>query len=290
MDMVPTPDGNFVLTGYSENTNFNFDPQIMKFDGNGNILWTKRLYQIGWQEYGYDILFDSQNNIVVAGNYSLTSTRGNFVTVLDSAGALLIALQFQGTSGIMGSYYTPNGQHLVEYPGFGYVYGTSLTQNINDHYQTIISADYGGNFSCSTAVNTYPFSIQDINWTPTNFANLPTATTAITGVPVTFTSSTATGTQFDICNLLNINEPHADISDKLYPNPVNDYLYIPVDADNIMYNVNIYDGHGKLVFSNDENSQHNNMKLNTSLLPPGFYMLQILDGKNIYLGRFMKME
>jgi hypothetical protein len=226
-DMTSTPDGNYVLAGYSSNTNFNNDVQVMKFTGNGGILWSQRPYQIGWHEFGKSVLVDANNNIVVAGPYYMGTDYGDFFMKLDLAGNYIGTDKISKTSPSMfSSIYASHGRDLVERPGQGYVYSTYFKDSTN-YSHCLITTDYNAGVNCSSLGGTYPFSIQSSTWTPTVFSNLPAAETNLTGSLVTFTASTLTASQEDICSLVGTNEPDK-VNGRiyLYPNPAADFITV----------------------------------------------------------------
>jgi len=290
-DMVATSDGNFVLTGFSENTNFNNDPQIIKINGNGDILWAKRLYQISWQEYGLDIMENSQGFILVAGNYQLGTSKGNFFVTLDQAGNMVGSIGFNGTAGELNSFYDPHGGHLAELPGFGYAYGTTLMHTVPNAQQCIITGDYIGTFSCTGAVLAYPFTIQNATWVPTSFTSLPASSGGITGTPVTFTSSVNTGSQADICQFVGADElTTVSISKNIYPNPVIDELKLKWDNLPGIYSISIINATGRLVYLEKSVEINSAFKINTAGLTSGIYNLRISGENKVMNQKFIKAQ
>jgi uncharacterized delta-60 repeat protein len=92
--------GNVIVTGCIVNDSTNADIHIIKFNPNGDILWT-RTYSNGVREYGefsYGVTVDSKNNIIVTGKGS-SSGLGlpDYVTLkYDSNGNLLWVKYYDG--------------------------------------------------------------------------------------------------------------------------------------------------------------------------------------------------
>ncbi|MFI5218100.1 MAG: T9SS type A sorting domain-containing protein [Bacteroidia bacterium] len=287
-DIGATPDGNYVMTGFSVNTNFNFDAQVIKFDDNGNIIWAKRPYQIGWEEYGRSIIVDSQDNIVVAGPYYLSSDYGDFFMKLDSAGNLLGTTKIKNTSNnLFHNVYSSHGEDLVERPGNGYVYSTYFYQTVYKH--CLLTTDYIGTTGCPSLGGTYPFSIQNVTWTPTTFTNLPSAQTNLTGTMVAYTDSSLTANVVDICSLVGVNEINS-INDEIniYPNPVNSELNI--QSRELISEIKIYDVVGKEFFKSQLQTKSNDFKLQTSNYTTGVYFIEIISGDKKEIIKFLKVD
>lgn len=293
-DVVTTPDGNYVLTGFSENTNFNYDAQVIKFDDSGNIIWAKRPYQIGWQEFGRSIIVDSQNNIVVAGPYYyFSSDYGDFFMKLDLAGNLSGTTKIKNTSNsLFANVYSSHGEDLVEIPGNGYAYSTYFYQTVYKH--CLLTTDYIGTLGCASLAGTYPFSIQDVTWTPTTFANLPSAQTNFTGTMVTFTDSSLTANVVDICSLVGVNEIN-NLNDEvtIYPNPVSSELL--VRSSETINEIKLFDVVGKEIFNSQLQPHSNNfpmksgqVKLKTENYSTGVYFIELMTDKGIVRKKIVK--
>jgi uncharacterized delta-60 repeat protein len=88
---------NIFVVGCIFNDSTNADIHIVKYDPDGNILWT-RTYSNGERdigEFGYGVVIDSRNNIVVVGTayYNL----GDYITLkYDSSGNLLWIRSYNG--------------------------------------------------------------------------------------------------------------------------------------------------------------------------------------------------
>ncbi len=287
-DITATPDGNYVLTGFSVNTNFNFDAQVIKFDDGGNIIWAKRPYQIGWQEYGRSILVDSQDNIVVAGPFELASDYGDFFMKLDQAGNLLGTTKIKNTSNnLFNNVYSSHGEDLAEIPGNGYVYSTCFYQTAYKH--CLLTTDYIGTSGCASLGGTYPFTIQNVTWTPTTFTNLPSAQTNLTGTMVTFTDSVLVANVIDICSLVGINEISGlNIEVAIYPNPTISELNIQTAE--IINEIKIFDVVGTEILNVQLSKPAASFQLPTVGMCAGIYFLEISSGDKKGIARFLKVE
>ncbi len=287
-DITVTPDGNYVLTGFSVNINFNFDVQVIKFDDSGNIIWAKRPYQIGWQEYGRSIIVDSQGNIVVAGPYDLSPDYGDFFMKLDLAGNLLGTTKIKNTSNnLFNNVYTSHGEDLAEVPGTGYVYSTNFYQTTYKH--CLLTTDYIGTTGCPSLDGTYPFSIQNVTWTPTTFTNLPSAQTNSTGTMVTFTDSALAANVVDICSLVGANEIRGLNNEvTIYPNPAISELNIQTEE--MILEIKVFDVVGTEILKVQLSKPVTNYLLPIAGLSAGTYFLEIISGDKKGIARFFKID
>ncbi len=71
----------------------------------------------------------------------------------------------------------------------------------------------------------------------------------------------------------------------LYPNPVNNFIYTDYEIQNSNCNYRILDIQGKLI---QQNKYENNQKIDVSSLTKGVYFINIIDGNNKGVVRFMK--
>ncbi len=289
-DMCATSDGNFAITGFTKNTNSNFDPQVIKIDGNGNILWAKRLYQIGWQEYGNSIICDSQNNLIVAGTYFLNNDYGNFFSKFDLSGNDLGTVKISNTSKVQTTWfsdiYRARGGDLYERTGFGYAYSTFFDINPNYVPQCLITGDYFGNLNCTVLGGTYPFSISNTTWTVTNLTPLPSAQTNISSGAGNVSSVTISETQTDICALVGIEENRQNGILTVFPNPVKDELTIY--GKELSGNLIVTDVLGRIVFADEIKDTVNSFRIDADAFRNGFYMIELQSVKGRFTARFLK--
>jgi hypothetical protein len=288
-DIINTSDGNFAMTGFSKDTSQNFDVQVIKINGSGNILWAQHLFQTGWQEYGKSILEDSQQNIVVSGPYTQSNNYGDFIAKLSLSGTLLGAFKIANTSDnifYFNSAYSAIGHDLVERPGVGYALST-VYRTVNIAYRHyLVLTNYDGTFSCNTQPNTYSFSNQNMNWAPNNFTTLPAAVTNITGSLVNFNRANRNDSVLTICVPVGVNELNKeDKSITVYPNPASTYLFISM-ANYVTGKITLelFDALGKKVkelevFSNGISEEHIQMDINT--LTKGIYFLKVKNNSAI---------
>ncbi len=290
-DMCAISDGNFAITGFTKNTNSNYDPQVVKIDGNGNVLWAKRLYQIGWQEYGNSIICDSQNNLVVAGIYYLNNDYGNFFSKFDLAGNLLGTVKISNTSKNQAIWfsdiYRARGGDLYERTGYGYAYSTFFDINLNYVPQCLITGDYFGNLNCPTLGGTYPFTHANTTWTVTNLTPLPTAQTNILFSSASVSSVAITETQADICAMVGMDEFPLNEMLTVCPNPVKDELTIIGNA--LSGKIRILDAAGRTVFVEEVKSSVNSLRVEASSFDDGCYMIDLVSQSDRLAGKFLKI-
>ena len=89
--------GNVIIAGDIRTDSTNADIHIVKYDPNGNILWT-RTYSNGEKdvgEFGYGVAVDSKDNIIVTGQAYYNW--GDYITIkYDSSGNLLWVRTYDG--------------------------------------------------------------------------------------------------------------------------------------------------------------------------------------------------
>lgn len=289
-DMCVTSDGNFAITGFTKNTNSNFDPQLIKIDGGGNILWAKRLYQIGWQEYGNSIICDSQSNIVIAGSYFLNYDYGDFFTKFDLAGNFIGSTKISNTSKLQGIWfndiYHTRGGDLYERTGYGYAYSTSFDFASNYSAQCLITGDYLGNLNCTALGGSYPFTVANSTWTITNLASLPTAQTNISAATGNMSGVVITESQTDICSLVSVNESGAPETLTIFPNPAGDELSI--EGNDLKGTLRILDLSGRMVYYDEIKTGDSLLRINASFLNQGLYRIELHTAKGSFFSKFVK--
>ena len=288
-DIINTSDGNFAMTGFSKDTSQNFDVQVIKINGSGNILWAQHLFQTGWQEYGKSILEDSQQNIVVSGPYTQSNNYGDFIAKLSLSGTLLGAFKIANTSDnifYFNSAYSAIGHDLIERPGVGYALST-VYRTVNIAYRHyLVLTNYDGTFSCNIQPNTYSFSNQVMNWAPNNFTTLPAALTNITGSLVNFSRANRNDSVLTICVPVGVNELNKE--DKIitvYPNPASTNLIISI-ADYVSGKITLelFDALGKKVKEQEifcTGSSEEHIQMDISSLTKGIYFLKVKNNSAI---------
>ncbi len=290
-DMCATSDGNFALTGFSVNTNSNYDPHVIKIDPLGNILWAKRLYQIGWQEYGNSIICDYQNYITLAGPYYYLTDYGDFAAQFDLAGnyigSSIVAKTSRNQPALFSNIYDSHGNDLFERAGNGYAYSTSYYYDYYHHSQCLVTTDYTGILNCTSLGGTYPFTVSDITWTfVTGIAS--SSQTGITATPVALTTAPLTESQLDICNLVGINNTESDFEISVYPNPTAATLTIsnlPLSSKN---EIKVFDIAGKEIYCKKAAGIAFEMDLKNFV--NGMYMIHIISGNKKMQTKFIKAQ
>lgn len=89
MDMVVDQLGNVIATGYNYDTIWdgNTDIVTIKYDSNGNVLWTQIL-NIGTMETPYKVEVDNNNDLVITGYVTMPYMTG-FIAKYSSSGTFL---------------------------------------------------------------------------------------------------------------------------------------------------------------------------------------------------------
>lgn len=147
-DVLPMPDGGYLLAGYTTNTTINdCDVYIMKADANGNLLWTKT-YGGNKPDFPYHMLATNDGNYFLVG-YSQSYGGGDYDILLmkiDPSGNLLWTKTYGGFGNDIGRdvISTTDGNYLIVGSS-----GSQSDQNANlikiDPAGTVIwSKLYGG--------------------------------------------------------------------------------------------------------------------------------------------------
>jgi len=121
-----------------------------------------------------------------------------------------------------------------------------------------------------------------------NMTNLLSLSTYYVRPYATNSVGTVYGTELSFTTLVNsiANEEFAKIL--LYPNPVDDQLFIELPEELLScHNIEIYDLFGKIVYTEFCNNRKT-IEINTSQLSKGLYLVRI-KGERSYLGRFVKI-
>jgi len=93
-------DGNAYVGGFGNGNNPTYDIFVLKYDSNGNTVWTQRWSSPiqTYSAYGYSIAVDKQQNVYVTGFMSDGLTDGEFVTLkYDSLGNLQWSARYNGS-------------------------------------------------------------------------------------------------------------------------------------------------------------------------------------------------
>ncbi len=289
-DMCTTSDGNYAITGFSDITFSNYDPHVIKFDENGKILWAKRLYQIGWHEYGNSITCNSQNEIVAGGHYVYGSDHGNFFSRFNLAGAYLGTYQIKNTYRNLTAPFIDvddsHGNDLYERPGYGYAYSTCYYHNDDHHSQCLVTVDYAGSLNCPSLGGTYPFTVSDITWTVSSHNSLPTAQTNISASASNISASVISETQTNFCLFVDIENTNVSETIQMFPNPVTDELKII--GTNINGILKIMDTYGRVVYHHAFNTDVNIHHVNVTALSDGMHWLQWYSDTKKWNATFVK--
>jgi uncharacterized delta-60 repeat protein len=94
-------DGNSYVAGFGNGDNpATFDIFVLKYDADGNSLWTQRWTSpiTNYSAYAYSIALDNQGNVFTTGFMSDGLTDGEFITLkFNSSGALQWATPYNGS-------------------------------------------------------------------------------------------------------------------------------------------------------------------------------------------------
>jgi hypothetical protein len=171
--MTATPDGNYLLVGYSQSYGGgDFDVLLLKIDPDGNTLWLKT-YGSSGNDQGMDISTTSDGNFIITGCSNSSSTHGAldmYLAKIDPDGGVIWEKWIGGSAteisncvkqatdggyivmGMTMSYGTEGDAYLVKTDGDGNV---SWTQTFGGaHYDE-------GVYVCANTDGTYTFLVRD---------------------------------------------------------------------------------------------------------------------------------
>jgi uncharacterized delta-60 repeat protein len=135
--------GNAYVAGFGNGDNPTFDIFILKYDSNGDEVWTQRWsspFQT-YSAYAYSIAVDNQGNVFTTGFMSDGFTDGEFITLkFNSSGVLQWATPYNGST----SSIDYANHIVVDSNGNSYIAGWSGGAN-NLHDMTTIKYDPSGN-------------------------------------------------------------------------------------------------------------------------------------------------
>lgn len=90
-----------------------------------------------------------------------------------------------------------------------------------------------------------------------------------------------------IAGPVNIEQLYRDINLHIFPNPANQTIQLTIPSELTNGTITIYDTYGNLLVTEQQILQQTAI-INLSILPSGFYVVQIQNGKNLARGSFMK--
>jgi uncharacterized delta-60 repeat protein len=136
--------GNTYVGGFGNGDNpATFDIFVLKYDSNGNRVWTQRWTSpiTNYSAYAYSIAVDNQGNVFTTGFESDGFTDGEFITLkFNSSGVLQWATPYNGST----SSIDYANHIVVDSDGNSYITGWSGGAN-NLHDMTTIKYDPDGN-------------------------------------------------------------------------------------------------------------------------------------------------
>ena len=207
-----------------------------------------------------------------------------------SAGSQILKIQFKNAA----FFGSPND--YVNFQIWLYEASNKMEVIIGNNSVTDPAGSYGGSGGASIGVILANSSFTSMVYslfangspaTPTTAAwtNLINNPPTITGTPAngqvyTFTPSPAGVSELDKNGQLI-----------LYPNPVNDNLYVKLInlKGNEKFKLDILDVTGKIVVTESLNNNNNEGKINLSSLDKGYYLVRVADGMHVYRKKILKL-
>tara|TARA_R110002049_G_scaffold39374_10_gene121253 strand:+ start:182 stop:1903 length:1722 start_codon:yes stop_codon:yes gene_type:complete len=223
----------------------NYEAFVAKVDfTNVNTSWIKEIDGGAESIFGYGIETDSNNNIYATGFFSATLTVGDYTLTKQTTHVFDSYLLKLNSSGEFSAAYQFGAINAIE--------TQPITVDTNDN---IIVA---GSFRETADIS--PFSTEDLQITSSGFRDNYLFKIAAS-------------------NLLSITDNNIDNALKVYPNPVDDILYISSYQSINSKNYTIFDVNGKFILSGKLSL---NNQINISNLNGGFYFLSLNEGSQTY--------
>ncbi|WP_179333768.1 T9SS type A sorting domain-containing protein [Winogradskyella costae] len=216
----------------------NYEAFVAKVDlKNQNISWIKEIDGGTESNFGYGIDTDSNNNVYATGFFSASITVDGYTLNKQTTHVFDSYLLKMNSSGAFTGAYQFGALNAIE--------TQPITVDTNDN---IIVA---GSFRETADIS--PFSAENLQITSSGFRD-------------NYLFKIAQG------NLLSITDNSINNTLKVYPNPVDDILYITSQQPILSKNYTIFDVNGKLILSG---KLLFNNKINISHLKSGFYFLSL---------------
>ena len=293
---------------------------VLRYDNSGNEVWGRAFYSQAGSDF-YDVMVNSQNEILLAGDYTNGSAVFQQLNFPASGGAFVIKMDMNGTAiwkkhDLINSAFTKHFKGLTQlssgkYAGVGFFPNNfkldcfdAGASNVG-FFTTVISenAVIDAVFAVN-AVDPFTFNFTDqslgtvVSWSWTFPGGTP-STSALQNPTVTFSTPGSYTATLVVCDgiccdsdsvmILNvgISELNADgVNLAIYPNPVNSEF--GVWNSETITEVRILDMLGNEIYRK-QNLSNSNFKLQVSNLAPGIYFLKtvLVDGKTL-LRKFVK--
>ncbi len=167
--------GNVYVTGYSYDTNTDYDYVTAKYGPGGNQLWAARYNgPANGSDFAYALAIDNWDNVYVTGISFDGNTANDYATVKYSPdGRQLWVARYNGTGN--GDDYASS--IFVDNNGNVYTTGQSITSGTNFDYATIKYSQQGycispvaGDLNNDCKVDLEDFAIMSSHWLECNYA------------------------------------------------------------------------------------------------------------------------
>lgn len=301
--------GNAVITGSFESSSITFGTTtftnsgnlfpiiyIVKYDGNGNVLWAK---SSGGNASGACVATDASGNVFVTGHFvsptvifgSIILNNSNwpqndmFIVKFNASGNPLWARSAGGTWNEYGNSVTTDASGNVyvagQYNSSSITFGaTTLTNAASSMTNDIFIVKYSASGNVLWAIGAGSFSNDNINSISANaFGNVYVAggydSTSITLGAIILTNSFGSnmfigklGTTTGIADNTFNNEV------SVFPNPATNHLTIALGSNNKKVEVTIADITGKIIYTTISTDTEN-VEVNTKDFAAGIYVVQI---------------
>jgi len=298
--------GNIYLTGYFMSPVISFDsitlnkigtydPYIVKYDSNGNVLWALNFGGIG-PDFSDHVVCDNDGNIYLSGDFENDTLHFSSFSLIDSSGnsgagsSFLVKLDSSGNS-LWGKSYSHNTIILED-------------MVVDSNNNILITGLYNGTtfISCYNSSGDSLWTVHALCGGSKKIASDVSRNIVIAG---TFGDSCVFGAD-TIVNVLpggmwedifiaklsnsgsGVNFEDDNNSISIFPNPSSEFLSIIFKkniSDQTKLNIVITDISGRIIQCT---TIRNKDLLNISSLPSGIYIIKVINNNDVAMGKFIK--
>ena len=270
-------DGSFLALGTGSIPLVNTGIILAKIDSGGNTLWS-RLY-VETNTYAFDIYEIPGNRYLIAGSSNLSgnSFPGAIFNV-DSVGNVLWYKKYNPMPGTLDAVFSSiapalDGGYLLN----GYTIGASGS------YFYAVKTDSSCDNHNFCAQNVGLLSEQPIPLTKTSYPLVPVpGVTTTENVFTTFADVQTT----TICSSVGIAEASISNPFEIYPNPVNDVLFVKNPTNEIL-EVLIYDLTGKKLL---QQTLSESGEVDVNFFRDGMYFINLMNSRVQVVQKFIKLN
>jgi hypothetical protein len=281
-----TSDGGCIIAGTNSTTgsvNSN-DLLVVKLDSTGATQWAKT-YNYLLEDVGTDIIENSNGHFIITGYTNTTDAiapvRSMFFLDLNSSG-VPVASQYYGSNTLdhLSNAIIPTNDGGFLMAGITYEY------DANGDAVLVKTDASGGTHSCS---------IQPASFTSSAFLLTTTAGSTVNSVLPNFSNVTIIPGTFvtsfsPICFDQSVSENNDAPGFNLYPNPVQYEMTIRLNETHSFETLTILDVYGRIITRKTISTGESFIHLNTVMITPGLYEIELRGKKNVAVKKFVKVD